>query len=296
MTVARRRRKRGSILGLGGRRRGGLSGSTVAGAAMAIAAAVPVARRAGGVIGRGKEIAGQAGDVMDVASGIKNAVSSHSSTIGKVGGLVAEARKLGGSSSAGANKRKLSHLIEQHTDIAVPRSVAYNQWTQLEMFPTITKGVESVSQDDDDKTSWTTKIGPSKRTWTGRITEQVPDERMAWKSEGGARHQGVVTFHSLDTDLTRVLVQMEYHPQGAIETVGNTLRVQRRRVKRDLRLFKHFLELRGEETGAWRGRIDDGKSKPERSGQRGSSSSNGSGRSKGASGSGGRPRKVNASR
>jgi uncharacterized membrane protein len=228
----------------------------MAGAAVAVAAAVPAVRKASGVMSRGRQVADQASNVMNAASTVKEEVSSHSSTIGKVGGMISAARKLGGKGKGGSGKPKLSHLIEQHTDIAVPRSNVYNQWTQFEMFPRITKGVESVSQDEDDKTSWTSKIGPSRRNWNGRIVEQVPDERIAWKSEGGAEHQGVVTFHSLDRDLTRVLVQMEYKPKGPIETVGNTLRIQRRRVKRDLRLFKHFLELRGEETGAWRGRID----------------------------------------
>jgi hypothetical protein len=135
------------------------------------------------------------------------------------------------------------------------------------MFPTLVKGIESVEQEDDDKAKWTAKIGPSRRTWTGKIVEQIPDERIAWKSEGGTALQGVVTFHSLDIDLTRVLLQMEYKPTGPVEWVGNTLRIQRRRAKRDLRLFKHFVELRGEETGAWRGRIDDGRLEPKLSGQ-----------------------------
>jgi uncharacterized membrane protein len=294
MTLALGRRKRRSFLGIGGRKRKAMpAASTLAGAAVTVAAAVPVARRAGAMLGRGRQIADQATDVLDTASGIKDAVSSHSSTIGKVGGLISEVRHLGGSSHGGGSKPKLSHLIEQHTDISAPRSNVYNQWTQMEMFATITKGVESVSQDEDDKTSWTSKIGPSRRSWTGRIVEQVPDERIAWKSEGGAQHQGVVTFHSLDTDLTRVLVQLEYQPKGPIETVGNTLRIQRRRVKRDLRLFKHFIELRGEETGAWRGRIEKEEGlEPRLAGQSsdGQDGKNGGGQNSGGGGRGGRGR------
>ncbi len=241
-----------------------------AGAAAAMLA-VPAARkagraahRAGDLVGKGKKVAGQASDAMDTATDIKQAVSSHSSTIGKIGGVISAVKGGEGSGS----KPKLSHLIEQHTDIAVARSVVYNQWTQLEMFPTITKGIESVEQESDEKSKWTSKIGPSRRNWTGTVVEQIPDERIAWKSEGGAQLQGVVTFHSLDVDLTRVLLQMEYKPKGAFEWVGNTLRIQRRRAKRDLRLFKHFLELRGEATGEWRGRIDeDEKLEPLFSGQ-----------------------------
>jgi uncharacterized membrane protein len=278
-----------------------------AGAAAAMLAApvvaVPVAKKAGHVahkagslVGKGKKVAGQASNVMDSATDVKQAVSSHSSTLGKVGGVISAVK--GG--EGGGTKPKLSHLIEQHTDIAVPRSVVYNQWTQLEMFPTITKGIESVEQQSDEKSKWTSKIGPSRRTWTGNVVEQIPDERIAWKSEGGAQIQGVVTFHSLDVDLTRVLLQMEYKPTGAVEWVGNTLRIQRRRAKRDLRLFKHFLELRGEETGSWRGRVDeDQKLEPLFAGQGrvrgGQGSDRGGDKSGGRTTSGGSSRSSKAS-
>lgn len=236
--------------------------------------AIPLAKKVGGAtqgagdaVHKGQEIAGKASDVMRTASDVKSSVSSHSTTVGKAAGLISAVAKSGKSKSDG-NKPKLSHLIEHHTDIAVPRSVVYNQWTQFEMFPRLTKGIESASQEEPDKTQWTAKIGPSKRGWTGKIVEQIPDERIAWKSEGGASIQGVVTFHSLDEDLTRVLLQMEYKPTGAIEWVGNTLRSQRRRARRDIRMFKHFIEMRGEETGAWRERIDSGEGlEPEFAGQ-----------------------------
>lgn len=250
MSFRRQRR----VLGIPvGRSRSGLSsslGSLAAAAAPAIA--ISAAHRSG-VIGKGRHLAGQATEAVGKVGALENAVSSHSSTIGKAGALISQARKLG---KSGSKSPKLSHLIEQHVDIAVARPVVYNQWTQFEMFPRIMKGVESVQQDGNEKTKWTTKIGPSRRNWVGRITEQVPDERIAWKSEGGAQLHGVVTFHSLDDDLTRVLVEVEYDPKGAIETIGNTLRIQRRRAKRDLRLFKHFAELRGDSTDAWRGRIE----------------------------------------
>jgi uncharacterized membrane protein len=225
-----------------------------------------VARGAGDIVDKGQDMASKASDVMQTASNVKEAVSSHSSTIGKIGGLIKAVAKGGGKS--GQSKPKLSHLLEQHVDVAVPRSNVYNQWTQFEMFPTLTKGIESASQEEDDKVKMTAKIGPSRRTWTGKIVEQIPDERIAWKSEGGASLQGTVTFHSLSDDLTRVLLQMEYKPTGLVEWTGNTLRIQRRRAKRDLRLFKHFIEMRGEETGAWRGRIDADESlEPQFSGQ-----------------------------
>jgi len=150
---------------------------------------------------------------------------------------------------------KTSHIIQEHIDVAVPRRVAYNQWTQFKEFSSIMKGVEQAEQEEDDKLEFEAKIGPVRRKWKAEIVEQVPDQRIAWRSTGGAENAGVVTFHSLDDSLTRVMVQMEYHPKGAVEHVGNFLRVQRRRVRRDLRLFKNYLELQGEESGAWRGKI-----------------------------------------
>lgn len=209
-------------------------------------AAVPLASR-------GVRAAGRAGDAFSALGDIEDAVSSHSSTLGKAGALVHKASQL--RKGEGADKPKLAHLIEEHIDIAVPRSVAYNQWTQMEVLPGIVKGVVAVEQEEDDEVGWTARIGPVRREWKARITEQVPDERIAWRSQGGPEHQGVVTFHSLDEDLTHVMVQMHYHPHGPLEVVANKLRIQRRRVRRDLRLFKHFLELRGEETGEWRGSI-----------------------------------------
>lgn len=269
--MLRDRRRRVLGVPIGRRHRRSMPTAGWAGAGLAAAAAsVPIAHRAGravshgrdlvnqgrDVVNQGKDMAGQAGQAVDTAKQFKEAVSSHSTTIGKVGAVVNQARKLG-KSGGGEGKPRLAHLIEEHTDIAVPRSVAYNQWTQLEMFPALVKGVEAVDQQQDDKAEWTSKIGPVRRHWPARITEQIPDERIAWRSEGGPTHRGAVSFHSLDDQLTRVLVQMQYKPSGPLETVGNTLRIQRRRVRRDLRLFKHFLEMEGEPTGEWRGRIGD---------------------------------------
>jgi uncharacterized membrane protein len=249
--------KRKTVLGLPiGKKRShlGLAPTlTSLGAAALPIVAMPAARRIAQAVSSGAKSARQVSDVAETATQIKNAVSERSSTLGKVGAVVSEVKKIGGNSKN--SKPKLSHLIEEHTEIAVPRSVAYNQWTQFEMFPSITKGAEQVEQKDRTKVSWTMKIGPSRRTLDAQITEQVPDERIAFESKGGLDLRGVVTFHSLDRDLTRVLVEMQYEPKGFVETIGNLLRVQRRRVRRDLRLYKHFLELRNEETGAWRGRI-----------------------------------------
>jgi len=207
--------------------------------------------KASGSIKKGQQVAHDATEASRTVNNLKQAADEHPGAIGKARAIASALKNDG----AGSGKTKLSHLIEQHTDIAAPRSVVYNQWTQLEMFASITKGVENVEQDGRDSAEWTAKIGPSRRTWKAQITEQVPDERIAWRSKGGPTMKGVVSFHELDDELTRVLVEIDYQPSGAVEVIGNTLRIQRRRVKRDLRLFKHFVELRGEATGSWRGRI-----------------------------------------
>lgn len=234
----------------------------------AVPGVVAAVRKAAPLVSSGRESAEKLSDVAAKAGQLKDAIGGHTTSIGKLGAAVSELGHLG--NNDGATPR-LSHLIEEHKEIAVPRRVAYDQWTQFEMFPSIVKGAERVEQRQRDRTSWTSKIGPVKRQWTAEITEQVPDERIAWKATGGLQMKGVVTFHSLDEDLTRVLVQIEYSPRGTVEQVANLLRVQRRRVRRDLRLFKHFLELHGEATGAWRQRI----AKKDNSRSKGRPSSNG---------------------
>jgi uncharacterized membrane protein len=143
---------------------------------------------------------------------------------------------------------KSSHVIEEHIDLGVPRDSAFEQWTRYQDLAKYSKH-ESGQPKRANRIGFRSKIGPSSRGWDAQIVEQVPGRRIAWRSMGGARHLGVVTFHSLDARLTRMMVQMEYHPAGAVETVGNFFRMQRRRVRKDLRLFKHFIELRGEAVG-----------------------------------------------
>ncbi len=234
-------------------------GGLTTGAAVASAAvtALPAAVKVGKMVVDGVREAGgmadKAKDVVSTATDVKDAVGMGSGTFDKVRSAAGQVSKHAGGSKS--DKKKLSHLIEQHIDVAVPREVAYAQWTQFEDFATIMKGVEGVEQQRRDRWRWSSKIGPARREWLARITEQVPDERISWTTSGGAQLTGVVTFHRLDRDLTRVMVQMEYDPTGFVENVGNLLRIQRRRVWRDLKLFKHFLELRGEPTGESRQRV-----------------------------------------
>ncbi len=140
-------------------------------------------------------------------------------------------------------------------DVDVPVRTAYNQWTQFESFPQFMEGVEVVNQLDDRHTHWRVHVGPSTREFDATITEQHPDERVAWKSDSGPKHAGVVTFHRLDDTHTRVTAQMDVDPEGFVENVADKLGVLKHRVSGDLERFKHFVEKRGHETGAWRGDI-----------------------------------------
>lgn len=145
--------------------------------------------------------------------------------------------------------------IEQSIDVEVPVRTAYNQWTQFEEFPRFMEGVESVKQLDDSTLHWSTEIAGQKREFGAKIVEQIPDERVAWRADGEATQAGVVTFHRLSDNQTRVMLQMEFEPDGAVEKAGEMLGIVERRTKGDLGRFKDFIEGRGVETGAWRGEI-----------------------------------------
>ena len=145
--------------------------------------------------------------------------------------------------------------IEQSIDIDVPVQVAYNQWTQFEQFPSFMEGVESVQQLDDTHLRWAAEIGGKRHEWEAEITEQVPDQRIAWKSTNGVNQGGVVNFHRLEDSRTRVIVSMDYEPEGVLEHAGSALGIDDRRVRGDLERFKELIESRGTESGAWRGEV-----------------------------------------
>ncbi|MER7132746.1 SRPBCC family protein [Streptosporangium saharense] len=152
--------------------------------------------------------------------------------------------------------------IEQSVDVNVPIRTAYNQWTQFESFPEFMEGVESVKQLGDTRTAWAVEIAGVHREFEAEITEQHPDERVAWKSLGQPHQAGVVTFHHLAPETTRVTLQMEYEPEGFVETAGDWLQIVRLRVRGDLERFKTFIESRGSESGAWRGEVPGPHDRP----------------------------------
>jgi uncharacterized membrane protein len=149
--------------------------------------------------------------------------------------------------------------IEQSIEVDVPVRSAYNQWTQFEEFPRFMEGVKEVRQLDDTHLYWRANVGGKEKEWRATITEQRPDQRIAWRSEGGAYNAGVVTFQPLSEGRTRISLQLDYDPEGVVENVGDAVGVVTRRVKGDLDRFKEFIESRGRETGGWRGTVQAGQ-------------------------------------
>ncbi len=144
--------------------------------------------------------------------------------------------------------------IEESIDVDVPVRTAYDQWTQFEEFPRFMEGVQDVRQITDTETHWRTKVAGIEREFDARIVDQLPDERIAWRSTAGVQQAGVVTFHRLEADRTRIMLQLEIEPEGAIEKAGDALGLARRRVEGDLQRFKDLIEARDRDrdSGAWR--------------------------------------------
>ncbi|MFI0218213.1 SRPBCC family protein [Streptomyces lydicus] len=171
----------------------------------------------------------------------------------KVKSLFGKGRKSGGGKSK-------SVTIVEDIDVGVPVREAYDQWTQFQEFSTFAKGVVSVEKADDTTSNWKVKVAKSTRSWRANVTEQVPDERITWTTEGAkGTVKGVVTFHRLTDNLTRVLLVLEYFPKGLFEKTGNIWRAQGRRARLDLKQYRKFIMMRGEATDGWRGEIQDGK-------------------------------------
>ncbi|MHC5796331.1 SRPBCC family protein [Lacisediminihabitans sp. FW035] len=151
----------------------------------------------------------------------------------------------------------MSQVIET-VDVDVPVTTAYNQWTQFESFPQFLSFVESITQIDDTHNHWVVRVGGAEREFDAEITEQHPDERVAWKSTGGDVNQaGVVTFHKLSDSTSRVSVQLDWEPEGLVEKAGAALGIDSASVKGDLKNFKKFIEEQGTEQGAWRGDVSN---------------------------------------
>ena len=145
--------------------------------------------------------------------------------------------------------------IEKSIDVECPISTVYNQWTQFEDFPRFMKGVKKVTQLDDQRLHWEAEIAGKDKEWHARITDQIPDQLIAWQSDGGEYTSGTVNFTPVGPNRTQISLQLTYEPEGFVEKTGDALGVVSSRVEGDLERFKEFIENRGQETGAWRGTI-----------------------------------------
>ena len=162
---------------------------------------------------------------------------------GALGKLASKAIGGGGGGGGGKAKKTRRLPIQRWTDVAAPVGTVYEKWTEFEEFPNFMHRVLNVKQEEDDKVTWDEKIWFSKRHWEGEITERKRNKRIAWKTTSGMAHAGVVTFHKLDDELTRVMVDMDFVPQGMIEKMASGLRFVKRAVQADLARFKAYVEL-----------------------------------------------------
>jgi uncharacterized membrane protein len=148
---------------------------------------------------------------------------------------------------------------EQGIEVNVPVREAYNQWTLFEEFPKFMEGVDSVTQVTDTRNHWVAEIAGVRREFDTEITEQVPDQRIAWRTLDGAGHSGVVTFHRLTDNSAKVMLQMEFDPDGFLENVADKLGFVKARVSGDMERFKKYIEERGGAEGGWRGEVKQDK-------------------------------------
>jgi uncharacterized membrane protein len=206
------------------------------------------------LLDKGEDAADSVSHISDTIGDVSEAVSSESSTFGKIKAAV---QALGGGSDPG-DEKKLRLIVQEQIDVGVPAQRAYDAWSDFGQFDEVFRAIKSAKHEGDDdgedesgegggEVEFQAKILFSSRNWTSEITDQTPGKRIAWKSSGDVDHVGAVSFHELTDSLTRIHVEMEYKPTGIVEKVGNLFLTVRHRVRKDLRLFKHHLELQSEE-------------------------------------------------
>jgi len=219
--------------------------------------------------GGGSGLLAAATGIDKLASGSSPLKAALSSGVAGATGKVKESLKgvtgslLGRKGKGSGKKLKLTNIVED-IDVGVPLDLAYRQWTEFGSFPKFMKKVEQVEQESDEKERWKAQVFWSHRTWESTIIDQVPCERIVWRSKGAKGYvDGAVTFHELAPELTRILVVLEYHPKGLFERTGNLWRAQGRRVRLELKHFRRhvmtYTVLHPDEVEGWLGEIHDGK-------------------------------------
>jgi uncharacterized membrane protein len=210
------------------------------------------------LLNKGEDAADSVSHISDTIGDVSEAVSGESSTFGKIKAAV---QAIGGGSDPG-DEKKLRLIIQEQIDVGVPAQRAYDAWSDFGQFDEIFRAIKSAKHEDGEdedgededgedegggEVKFQAKILFSSREWTSEITDQTPGKRIAWKSSGDVDHVGAVGFHELTDTLTRIHVEMEYKPTGIVEKFGNLFLTVRHRVRKDLRLFKHHLELQSQE-------------------------------------------------
>jgi|1185.fasta_scaffold11821_2 uncharacterized membrane protein len=245
-----------------GRSNGGLSGPKGLAAGVGLAMAAPLATKGAGKLVRGLSGDG-AGPVKKVGDKIGGAVKN---TVGESGGSGSKSK---GEPGVGKGRRM---PVQQDIDIGAPLRTVYNEWTQFEEWPSFMHRLENVSQEDESHLTFKTKIWGISKEFKAEIVEQRPDERIKWEVTEGVTHTGVVTFHELGPRLTRVEVNIDVQPGSLIEKAARGMRHVKRAVRADLARFKAHVLMQDDESGAWRGRIEEGKVKKASSGRKSSAS------------------------
>ncbi|MGW0790483.1 SRPBCC family protein [Streptomyces sp. NPDC002911] len=220
-----------------------------------------------GLTGQLTDMADSGGSLPSIASRVLQGESPVKAFVADKAGsvkdkVVDKAKDVFGGGGKGKGKPgggKSMNIIEV-LDVGVPLRTAYDHWTRYDEFSGFTKGVQSVSMDEEMSSDWKVKIGPSSRGFKATVQEQVPDDRIVWTSEGAkGSTRGCVSFHELAPSLTRIVLVVEYYPSGFFEKTGNLWRVQGRRMRLDFKLFQRFVTLTDEEPEGWRGEIRDGE-------------------------------------
>ena len=222
-----------------------------------------------------------------VGGGVRDVVGKKIDEAGGAGDAVKSMLPGGGEKEEGTaaigSSRRMP--IQQAIDVAVPIKTAYNQWTQFEEWPNFMHRLDRVTQDDETHVSFKSKIWGISREFTAEIVEQRPDDRVKWRVTEGVSHTGIVTFHELSDRLTRIDVDVHIEPGSLLEKAGRGMRHAKRAIRADLARFKAYIELEEEETGAWRGAIEDSDVKSTRRSSGSSRSSSRATRSGSSSGS-----------